>query len=76
MDAITTIADIFYKEKETNHLDLFTSLKDDDARIRLSQGTAPANNPFLLVNAAGTDFSRSHSRFATHNVSVTASYRF
>jgi hypothetical protein len=28
MDAITTIADIFYKEKETNHLDLFNSLKE------------------------------------------------
>lgn len=55
---------------------LFTSLKDNDARIRLSQGTAPANNPFLLVNAAGTDFSRSNSRFVTHNISLTASYRF
>jgi hypothetical protein len=28
MDAIATIADIFYKDKETNHLDLFTRLKE------------------------------------------------
>lgn len=55
---------------------LYTDLKADDARVRLSQGSAPATNPFVLVNAGGTDLERSHSRFVTHNVSVTGSFRF
>ena len=54
----------------------FTSLKDDKYRVLVSRGSAPANNPFLLVNAAGTDLKRSHSRFVRHDVSVTAAYRF
>jgi outer membrane immunogenic protein len=55
---------------------LFTSLKDTGTRVSVTQGTAPATNPFLLVNANGTDFRRTHSRFATHNVSLTANFRF
>jgi outer membrane immunogenic protein len=55
---------------------LFTSLADDGARVNVTRGTAPATNPFLLVNAAGTDFQRTHSRFAAHNVSLTANFRF
>ena len=55
---------------------LFTSLKDDGARVRVGPGTAPATNPFRLVNSNGTDFSRSHSRFVTHNIGATANFRF
>ena len=55
---------------------LFTSLKDNDARVRVTRGAQPATNPFVLVNADGTDFARSHSRFAAHNLSATANFRF
>lgn len=55
---------------------LHTSLKDNGARLRVSRGIQPATNPFILVNAAGTDFARSHRRFVTDNVSVTANVRF
>jgi outer membrane immunogenic protein len=55
---------------------LFTSLSDDGARVNVTRGTAPATNPFLLVNANGTDFRRSHSKFAAHNISLTANFRF
>ncbi|MDO6415710.1 outer membrane beta-barrel protein [Sphingomonas sp. BIUV-7] len=55
---------------------LHTSLKDDGARLRVSRGAQPVTNPFILVNANGTDFARSHSRFVTNNVSATANFRF
>jgi outer membrane immunogenic protein len=55
---------------------LFTSLADDGARVRVSRGTQPATNPFILANASGTDFARTHSKFATHNVSATVNFRF
>lgn len=55
---------------------LYTSLKDDDYRVRAARGTAPATNPFILTNADGTDFRRSGTRFNSHGVSVTANYRF
>jgi len=55
---------------------LHTSLKDSGARLRVSRGSQPLTNPFILVNANGTDFARSHRRFVTDNVSATASYRF
>jgi outer membrane immunogenic protein len=55
---------------------LHTSLKDNGARLRVSRGLQPATNPFILTNASGTDFARSHSRFVTDNVSVTANVRF
>ena len=54
---------------------LFTSLDDrEDSTIR-SQGPAPATNPFILVNAAGTDLRRSE-KFEFQNVRVGLSYRF
>lgn len=55
---------------------LFTSLADNGARVDVTRGTAPASNPFLLVNSAGTTFARTHSRFAAHNASLTANFRF
>lgn len=54
----------------------FTSLKDGSYRLSVERGAAPANNPFLLVNAGGTELRRSHSRFVRHDVTVTAAYRF
>ena len=55
---------------------LFTSLDDNGARVDVGRGTQPATNPFVLVNSAGTILGRTHSRFATHNVSATANFRF
>lgn len=53
----------------------YTDLKDDGYRVR-AQGPAPATNPFILVNAAGTDFARSSDRFNFHTISLTGSFRF
>lgn len=55
---------------------LYRSLKADDYVVRAGPGTAPATNPFLLVNAAGTDFARSGTKFNSHAVSLTGSFRF
>ena len=54
----------------------FTALRDKNYSVRVGPGTAPANNPFLLVNAQGTDLRRTHRDFARHDVTVTAAYRF
>lgn len=54
---------------------LYTSLKDDDFRVRAG-GPAPAGNPFLRTNSSGTDFARSGDRFNSHSVHVTANFRF
>ncbi len=55
---------------------LYTSLKDDKARINVGAGTAPPTNPFLLAGAGGTDFRRSDQNFRWHSMRVTATYRF
>jgi outer membrane immunogenic protein len=57
---------------------LYSSIKDDnDNRIDVTRGTAPAlTNPFVLVNAGGTQFQRTDERFRTHSAKVTASLRF
>ena len=55
---------------------LYTRLKDKDARVAVGRGTALATNPFVLVNATGTDFKRSSSHLTMQSVTVTASYRF
>lgn len=54
---------------------LFTSLNDEQFRVRAA-GPAPASNPFVRVNPAGTDFRRSDDDFTNHSVRVTASFRF
>lgn len=54
---------------------LFTSLDDRNDSIVRSQGPAPATNPFILVNAAGTDLRRS-ARFEVQSVRAGLSYRF
>ncbi|CAA9521515.1 MAG: Membrane protein [uncultured Sphingomonas sp.] len=55
---------------------LRTNVKDEDARVAVTQGTAGPTNPFILVNPSGTAFRRSEDRFKTHALSLTASYRF
>jgi len=54
---------------------LYTSLKDDDFRVRAA-GPAPATNPFIRQNANGTDFARSRDRFDTQSLSLTMGFRF
>ena len=56
---------------------LYTQYKDDDYTIRVTQGTAPATNPFVLApNTTGTDIRRSDEKFRFHSVRATASFRF
>jgi outer membrane immunogenic protein len=54
---------------------LLTSLDDEDYRVRAA-GPAPATNPFILTNAAGTDFARSDDDLDFDSLRLTASYRF
>ncbi len=54
---------------------LFTSLSDTDRFTVRSQGPAPATNPFIRVNPAGTDLRRSDD-LEFQGVRFTASYRF
>ena len=53
---------------------LFTALKNNKNTITTTGG--PAGGPFTSVNAAGTDFKRTFSKFAYHTVAATVSYRF
>ena len=56
---------------------LYSRIEDDDgARIRVGPGTAPATNPFRLVNSSGTDLRRSYKGSDRHSASVTANVRF
>ena len=55
---------------------LYTNYVDDDYRVAVGPGTAPATNPFLLANAAGTDMRRDDSDFDMHNIRFTAALRF
>lgn len=54
---------------------LVTQLDDGDYRVRAS-GPAPATNPFILVNADGTDFRRSDEDFDYDSLRLTATWRF
>lgn len=55
---------------------LYTTVEDEDFRVRAGGANVPVSNPFILVNADGTDFQRSDGDFDWHNLSVTASFRF
>jgi opacity protein-like surface antigen len=56
---------------------LYSSFKDkDDSLIDVTRGTAPATNPFVLVNPNGTLFQRSDEKFRSHSVKLTGSVRF
>lgn len=54
---------------------MYTEL-DDEGYLSRATGPAPATNPFILVNANGTDFSRSDDKFDINSFRITASYRF
>lgn len=54
---------------------LFTSLDDRDESAVRVQGPAPATNPFILVNAAGSDLRRTDV-FDFHAARVGILYRF
>jgi outer membrane immunogenic protein len=53
---------------------LYTKYNDDKTIIRVTQGTAPATNPFVL--AGGVDFLRANDDFNLQSLRVVASYRF
>lgn len=55
---------------------LFTSLEADDQRVRTGPGTAPASNPFLITNPAGTDMRRSDKHLDYGTARATVSWRF
>ncbi|CAM3141616.1 Outer membrane protein OmpA-like transmembrane domain-containing protein [Sphingomonas antarctica] len=54
---------------------LYTSLRDNDTRVAVGAGTAPATNPFIL-NGGGTTIARSDPNFRWHSMRVTAAFRF
>ena len=56
---------------------LYTSLDAGDHVVRVTRGSAPATNPFVLApNTAGTDMIRSNSKFGLHAVRLGMNYRF
>ena len=56
---------------------MYHQYQDDDYRVRVGQGTAPATNPFVLApNTTGTDFRRSDDKFRWHSLRATAAFRF
>jgi outer membrane immunogenic protein len=55
---------------------LYTSLDDSDSKVEVGPGTGTATNPWILDNAAGTDFKRDEDRFNIQSVRATATYRF
>lgn len=56
---------------------LYHSYVDDDYRVLVSQGAAPATNPFVLApNTTGTDLKRSDDVFRWHSIRATAAFRF
>ncbi len=55
---------------------LYTDVRADRGRVRVGPGTAAATNPFLLGNAAGTDFRFSNQNMRWHSARVVAAFRF
>lgn len=54
---------------------LYNTYTNDDYVVNVSQGTAPATNPFLL-NGGQTDMRRSDPNFEFHSLRVTTAFRF
>lgn len=55
----------------------FHSYDDGDYRVRATQGTAAATNPFVLApNTTGTDFARTDDNFRWHSLRATLGFRF
>lgn len=48
---------------------------EDDAVVMVGPGTAPATNPFLLVNSTGTDMRRSNEDFEFGQLAITLNWR-
>lgn len=53
---------------------MYHQYQDNDARVRVTQGTAPATNPFVL--AGGVDFRRTDDKFRWHSLRGTVGFRF
>lgn len=56
-------------------LEYLYSNVEDNYRVRATRGAAAATNPFILVNASGTDFSRSQDDINLGSLRVTATWR-
>jgi len=54
---------------------LWTSLDDGDYPVHAGQGTAPASNPFVIVNTGGTDMERTKDVFEYSTVGMTLNWR-
>lgn len=65
-DNVTVGVEYLYSDLET----------DDSLEVRTGPGTAPATNPFLLVNSQGTNQIRSSDAIELHSFRVTAAFRF
>jgi outer membrane immunogenic protein len=56
---------------------MYHQYKDDKTRVRVTQGSALATNPFVLPpNTNGTDIRRSDEKFRWHSLRATAAFRF
>lgn len=65
-DRVTVGLEYLYSDLDVN----------DPMVVRTGAGSAPATNPFLIVNPAGTDQIRDNDTIRLHAVRVTAAYRF
>jgi outer membrane immunogenic protein len=54
---------------------LYTNYMKDKYRVAVGPGTAGPTNPFLIASG-GTNFRRSDRDFDTHNIRLTAAFRF
>jgi outer membrane immunogenic protein len=56
---------------------LFHRYNDDNTRVRVTQGTAAATNPFVLApNTQGTDIRRSDNLFSWNSIRGMVNFRF
>ncbi len=55
---------------------LHTRIEDDEFRVGVRRGAAPATNPFVMTNPGGTDFRRSDEDFNVGSLRLTATFRF
>ena len=56
---------------------MYHQYQDDEARVRVTRGTANANNPFVLApNTTGTDIRRSDTMFRWSSIRGTVAFRF
>ena len=53
---------------------LHTKLEDDSV-VAVGRGTAPATNPFVLVDTTGTDIRRSNEDFEFGQLNFTLNWR-